>query len=103
MRCIRDRWTDIREKAFLIGVSGGTPESHLKFINKQNLPFPLIHDASGEISAAYGVRNKYSILWFKFELIQRSTFVIDEEGKISHVLEKVKLGSHVESLLEILR
>ena len=102
MKCIRDRWADIRDKAFLIGVSGGTPESHLKFINKQNLPFPLIHDELGDISAAYGVRKKYSILWFKFELTQRVTFVIDEDGCIEHVLEKVKIGSHIDDLLTLL-
>jgi len=102
MKCIRDRWADIRDKAFLIGVSGGTPESHLKFINKQNLPFPLIHDESGEISAAYGVRNKHSLLGLKFELTQRATFVIDEQGRIEHVLEKVKIGSHIDDLLEAL-
>ncbi len=102
MKCIRDRWADIRDKAFLLGVSGGTPESHLKFINKQSLPFPLIHDVSDQISDTYGVRKQYSILGFKFSLIKRSSIIIDEQGSIEHVLEKVKIKTHVEDLLEVL-
>lgn len=102
MECIRDRWADIRDKAFLLGVGGGTPESHLKFINKQSLPFPLVYDVSGMISDAYGVRKKYSFLGLKFSLIRRSTIIIDERGRIEHVLEKVKIKSHVDDVLEII-
>jgi len=102
MTCIRDRWADIRDKALLLGVSGGSAESHLKFINKQNLPFPLIYDESGEISATYGVRKNYNILGLKFSMIRRSSIIIDEEGRIENVLEKVKIGSHIDDLLELL-
>ena len=102
MKCIRDRWADIRDKATLLGVSGGSPESHLKFIKKQNLPFPLIYDEEGKVAETYGVRSQHSVFGLKVSMIKRVTFIIDEAGQIEHVLEKVNLRNHAEDLLELL-
>lgn len=102
MRRIRDRWAEISEKTMLLGVSGGSGESHLRFIEKERLPFPLIHDVEGKISEAYGVRKIFKILGFKFPLIKRVTFLIDEDGKVSHMIKKVKIGRHVDDILDLL-
>ena len=99
---LRDHWDEIKGKARVFGVSGDGVASHKKFISKKNLPYPLIADEDRKITGAYGVWVEKSMLGKKFMGIERSTFVIDEEGRIQSVLEKVSPLSHTEKLVEIL-
>ncbi len=83
----------------LLGVSPDSVKSHDKFKDKFDLPFPLLADEDHAIAEAYGVWQEKSMYGRKYMGIVRSTFVIDEKGKIADVYEKVKVKGHVEDVL----
>jgi peroxiredoxin Q/BCP len=99
---LRDGWEEIRGKAKIFGVSADSVASHRKFIKKRELPYPLIADEDRKIVEAYGVWGEKSFMGKKFMGIERSTFVIDETGKIAAVLEKVSPLKHLDLLTEAL-
>lgn len=99
---LRDAWTDFEGKAEIFGVSADSSESHEKFIAKYRLPFPLLADPEKQIVTAYGVWVEKNMYGKKYMGIERSTFVIDREGRISAVLRKVKPEEHVEKLVALL-
>jgi peroxiredoxin Q/BCP len=86
----------------ILGVSPDTQESHAKFRDKFNLPFPLLADGEHRVSEAYGVWAPKQLFGREFLGVRRTTFVIDEEGKISHVFENVDAAGHSEELLQAL-
>ncbi|HTO94390.1 MAG TPA: thioredoxin-dependent thiol peroxidase [Bacteroidota bacterium] len=86
----------------VIGVSADGVASHKKFAEKFDLPFPLASDEKKEVLRAYGVWKEKSMYGRKFMGIERTTFVIDGDGIISHIFPKVKVGGHVEELLSLL-
>ena len=96
---IRDMWSEIGEKAALFGVSIDPVAKHRKFIDKYDLPFPLISDASKEIVEAYGVWVEKSMYGKKYMGTERTTFIIDKNGAISAIFAKVKPAAHLEQLL----
>lgn len=100
---IRDAWGVLSRKAKLFGISGDTLKKHAKFQKKYELPFPLISDEDHAIATAYGVWVEKVLYGRKYMGIERSTFIIDEEGIIKAVLEKVKPEKHMELVLEALR
>ena len=81
-------------------MSPDSPASHDRFKAKFDLPFPLLSDPDHKIAQAYGVWKEKSMYGRKFMGIERSTFVIDEKGRIAAVYRKVKVNGHVEALLE---
>lgn len=99
---LRDGWDQVREKAQIFGVSADSVASHRKFIQKRELPYPLIADEDRRIAEAYGVWVQKSFMGKKFMGIERSTFVIDEAGEIAAVLEKVSPGKHLDLLIAAL-
>lgn len=99
---LRDGWEEIRDRARIFGVSADGVKSHLNFIKKRELPYPLIVDENHLIAATYGVWVEKSFMGKKFMGIERSTFVIDEEGKIFTILEKVSPPKHLKLLREAL-
>lgn len=99
---LRDSWAALKKKALLFGVSPDPVKKHDRFINKYELPFPLIADEGHSIAEAYGVWVEKSLYGRKYMGMERSTFVIDAAGKISAILEKVKPEEHLEQLLEAL-
>ena len=99
---LRDSWTKLAKKAHIFGVSIDSVKSHDKFIKKYELPFPLISDDEKKIVEAYGVWVEKSMYGRTYMGTERSTFVIDAEGKIKAVLEKVKPDEHVDQLLAVL-
>ena len=92
---LRDSWSDLRERAKLFGVSVDSTRSHGKFIEKYQLPFPLLSDPEKEIVNAYGVWVEKSMYGKKYIGTERSTFVIDGAGRIAAILRKVKPEDHV--------
>lgn len=100
---LRDCWSEMRELASIFGVSVDQTESHAKFIEKYNLPFPLLSDAEKKIVNAYGVWVEKSMYGKKYMGTERSTFVIDKRGRIAAILRKVKPEEHVDLLREALR
>lgn len=89
----------IDKNTVIIGVSRDSLKSHNKFIEKYELPFLLISDESEEVCNLYGVMKVKNMFGKKVFGIERSTFIIDEEGKIVDIYRKVKVKGHVEELL----
>jgi len=95
----RDSWSAI-EKAntVVLGVSMDDAESHQKFIKKYSLPFTLLCDEDGTVSKAYGVYKKKNMYGKTYWGIERSTFIIDETGKLKAIFRKVKVDGHVDEV-----
>ncbi|MBI2125832.1 MAG: thioredoxin-dependent thiol peroxidase [Thaumarchaeota archaeon] len=100
----RDSLNSITSKdAVVLGVSRDSVSSHKKFKEKYSLNFPLLSDTSGEVTRAYGVykkKNMYGVIRWG---IERSTFIIDEEGKIAKIWRKVKVDGHKDEVLQTLK
>ena len=87
----RDNYLNIEEKnALVLGISPDGVKSHTKFKTKYNLPFTLLADEEHQVAEAYGVWVEKSMYGKKYMGIQRSHFVIDEQGKIVDAQIKVK-------------
>ena len=89
--------------AAVLGVSADSAESHKKFKAKQGLNFPLLSDPDRKTIEAYGVWQEKSLYGRKFMGIVRSTFIIDENGRIAKVFPKVKVAGHVDEVLASLK
>jgi peroxiredoxin Q/BCP len=99
----RDSWRDVqRLGAVVLGVSPDGVTSHAKFKQKYSLPFPLLADERHEVAEAYGVWGEKSMYGRKYMGVLRSTFVIDEQGRIARVFEKVKPEGHAAEVLAAL-
>jgi peroxiredoxin Q/BCP len=92
-----------KSDAVVLGVSKDSVASHQKFKAKHDLPFTLLSDPDGKVCELYGVWQEKSLYGRKFMGIVRSTFVIDEKGKISRVFPKVKVKGHVDEILASLK
>jgi len=99
---LRDRWSEVKAKAAIFGVSVDPAKSHRKFIDKHQLPFPLLVDEEKKIVEAYHVWVEKSMYGKTYMGTERSTFVIDGEGKLKAVFLKVKPAEHVDQLLSVL-
>lgn len=99
----RDNLALIRRKgAVVVGVSPDDTTSHEKFILKYDLNFPLLSDESKKMLEEYGVWKEKSMYGRKYMGVERTTFIIDEKGKITHIFPKVKVDSHTEEILKAL-
>jgi len=83
----------------IFGISKDSAKSHTKFKNNYLLPFNLLVDDKADVCEAYGVVNKKSLFGKTFLGITRTTFLIDEEGKIKALWRNVKVTGHVEQIL----
>ncbi|MDE0435215.1 MAG: thioredoxin-dependent thiol peroxidase [Bryobacterales bacterium] len=96
----RDSHAAFEEKgAVILGVSPDSVKSHAKFKTRFKLPFPLIADDDHKIAEQYGAWQEKSMYGRKYMGIVRSTFVIDPQGKVAEVYEKVKVRGHVQDVL----
>jgi peroxiredoxin Q/BCP len=97
---LRDNYDDLLEKGIrILGVSADSLESHKKFSDKYSLPFPLIPDTEKKIIKDYDVWGLKKFMGREYEGIHRTTFVISEEGKIEHIITKVKTKDHADQVL----
>ncbi len=96
---LREAWPGLAGRAEIFGVSIDSPASHQKFISKFDLPFPLLSDVDRRLVEAYGVWVEKSMYGKKYMGAERSTFVIDPEGRLRAIFRKVKPAEHV-ALLE---
>ena len=100
----RDLSKDFAEAgAVVFGISMDDVESHRKFAEKFHLPFPLLADADGAVSNAYGVYKEKNFYGKKSMGIERTTFLIGRDGKIAKVYPRVKVDQHAETVLQFLR
>ena len=99
----RDNYATIKKKdAVVLGISGDSVESHKKFISKYDLNFILLSNEDRSVLDLYGVWKEKSMYGRTFMGIERTTFIIDEQGKISHIFPKVKVDGHTEEVLSAL-
>ncbi|NMO98071.1 thioredoxin-dependent thiol peroxidase [Paenibacillus lemnae] len=97
----RDAHEELEQKgAVVIGISPDPLKSHSKFIEKYGLPFLLLSDEEHQVSELFGVWQLKKMYGREFEGIVRSTFLIDEEGRLARAWRKVKVAGHVEEVLE---
>jgi peroxiredoxin Q/BCP len=100
---IRDAWDAFeRSGAVVLGVSPDSEASHVKFKQKHGLPFTLLADPDHATAEAYGVWVEKSMYGTKYMGVERSTFVIDADGKVAKVMRKVKPGTHADDVLAAL-
>ena len=99
---LRDNYELLMQKDFVVlGVSPDDSASHLKFANKFQLPFPLIADPTMEIIKAYGAWGKKNMYGKEYEGLLRTTFIINEEGFIDEVIQKVKTDDHTNQIINL--
>ena len=99
----RDGAEEIRKRgAVVFGVSADSVASHEKFKRKFQLNFPLLADTERKILDAYGVWKKKSLYGRTFLGIERTTFLIDEQGTIARIFPKVKVDEHYAEILQAL-
>lgn len=89
--------------AHIFGVSRDSVASHQKFRNKFSLNFPLLSDEDSQVCEAYGVLKEKNMYGKKSIGIERTTFVIDKEGRIAAVFPKVKVDGHADAVLDAVR
>lgn len=98
---LRDNYEMWLSKGYqVLGVSPDSQKSHLKFIEKYDLPFPLIADEEKTMIKAYGAWGPKKLYGREYEGLLRTTFVIDEYGIIQEVFTKVKTKDHTNQILE---
>ncbi|HEY4391291.1 MAG TPA: thioredoxin-dependent thiol peroxidase [Paenibacillus sp.] len=100
----RDNYSAISgQDAVVLGISGDPVKSHNRFVVKQNLPFLLLSDEDHEVSRMFGVWQLKKMYGREYEGIVRSTFLIDEEGRLVREWRGIRVKGHVENVLEAIR
>jgi len=100
----RDNFKNIGKlNAVVLGVSPDGVKSHVKFTEKFKLPFPLLADEDKKICQDYGVWVEKSMYGKKYMGVARTTFVINKEGRVAKVFEKVKPEGHDQEVIETLK
>jgi peroxiredoxin Q/BCP len=100
---IRDSYDSFEERdVVVLGVSTDDEASHLKFKQKHDLPFTLLADPDHQVSEQYGVWGERTFAGRTYMGIERSTFLIDPEGRVAKVMRRVKPATHAELVLDAL-
>jgi peroxiredoxin Q/BCP len=97
---LRDNYQKFLKQGYqIIGISADSVKRHQNFIKKYNLPFSLIADTNHSICELYGVWAEKVLFGRKYMGIVRTTFIIDEKGKIIDVLDKIEVKNHTRQIL----
>jgi len=100
----RDELSPLKKlNAVILGVSADSPATHKKFREKYDLNFDLLSDESKETLETYGVWKEKSMYGKKYMGIERTTFILDETGTITHIYPKVKVTGHVAEIKKALQ
>lgn len=98
---LRDNIAALRKKGItVLGVSVDSERKHQNFIRKYSLPFPLLADTDHKLVDAFGVWGEKTLFGHKYMGTYRVTFLIDEDGKIAHVIDKVDAKDHADQILQ---
>lgn len=98
---LRDNYQRFLDAGYVIlGVSPDSAKKHVKFIEKYELPFDLLADEDHAVSLAYGVWVEKSMYGRKYMGVARTTFIIDEKGKLEDIIEKVNTKAHTTQILK---
>lgn len=102
-KAFRDHLAEFDAKGYVVlGVSRDTVRKHCNFRDKYELNFPLLADTEETVCNLYGVMKEKSMYGRKYMGIERSTFIIDEEGNLAAIYRNVKASTHVGELVETL-
>lgn len=97
---LRDNYKKLIKAGYqIIGISPDEVKKHVKFIAKYDLPFDLISDPEHKIAEKYGVWGEKTLYGRKYMGIIRTTFILDEKGKITDIIEKVDTKNHSSQIL----
>lgn len=97
---LSDNYKELTDKGFtIVGISADDTKRQIRFKEKYNFPYPLIPDTEKEILKLYGVWGLKKLYGREYDGIFRTTFIIDEEGKIEKVFKKVKTKEHAAQIL----
>ena len=100
----RDRWSELKKMdVHLFGVSTDSAESHVKFKEKFDLPFPLLVDEDHAMSEKYGAWREKNMYGKKSMGIQRSTYVIDATGKVAKLFKRVRVDGHDQQIIDAIQ
>ena len=100
---LRDGWEEFeRRGAVVLGVSPDDPASHARFKEKHRLPFTLLSDESHEVAERYGTWVEKRNYGKTYMGVERSTFVVDPEGRVAKILRRVKPDTHAADVLAVL-
>lgn len=97
---LRDNYSEFQKQGYeVLGISTDDAKSHLKFIEKHNLPYPLLADTDQTMHQSYGTWVEKNMYGRKYMGTARMTFVIDENGVITDIIKKVKALEHTNQIL----
>ena len=97
---LRDNYSELESRGIkVLGVSLDDEESHRKFAAKYDLPFTLLADTDHTLAEAYGVYGEKEWMGKKYMGVDRKTFLIDEQGQIRKVFDKVNVEQHADEVL----
>jgi peroxiredoxin Q/BCP len=98
---LRDNYKELQKQGYeVVGVSADSQKKHQNFIEKFDLPYTLLADEEKEVIQAYNAWGPKKFMGKEYEGIIRKTFVIDEDGKIEDIIEKVKTKDHAAQILK---
>jgi peroxiredoxin Q/BCP len=98
---LRDHYKELQDAGYsLLGVSADTEKSQRNFSEKFEFPFPLLADVDKEVINAFGVWGPKQFMGKEYDGIHRKTFIIDENGTVERVIDKVKTKEHASQILE---
>ncbi|UWX56169.1 thioredoxin-dependent thiol peroxidase [Maribacter litopenaei] len=98
---LRDNYKSLQDAGYeLLGVSADSQKKQSNFKNKYEFPFPLLADEDHTVLNIFGVWDPKKFMGREYDGIHRKTFVINEEGKVSKVIDKVKTKDHASQLLD---
>ena len=100
---LNDKFSELRKKGFeIFGVSEDTPAKQMKFKEKYGFTYDLLADTEHQLIDAYGVWGPKKFMGKEYDGLHRTTFIVDANGIISHVISKVRTKDHADQILELL-
>ena len=98
---LTDNYKALQEKGYeILGVSADSEKRQSNFKTKYKFPFPLLADENKEVIEAFGVWGEKKFMGKTYDGIHRKTFLVDENGVVAHVIDKVKTKDHAAQILE---
>ena len=99
---LTDNYKLLQDKGYeILGVSADSEKRQTNFKNKYSFPFPLLADEEKEVINAFGVWGLKKFMGKEYDGIHRKTFLVDEDGVVAHVIDKVKTKDHAAQILEL--
>ena len=100
---LNDKFSELRKSGFeIFGVSEDTPAKQMKFKEKYGFTYDLLADTKHQLIDAYGVWGPKKFMGKEYDGLHRTTFIINADGIISHVINKVRTKDHADQILELL-